>query len=175
MEPAAAFDVEVVTADRPTLVKATPMAQYLAAVASTAQAAASAPAGAPPKVGYLVPWGSATASLVADALRQGIRLRSADCRSRSAAARYAAGTVLARTAENAGDDAGARSPRWRARTAPSSCPSTPPSSTAGMSLGSGSMVALKAPRVLMAWDTPARSRCPPAGRATRSSAASASR
>ena len=70
-----AFDVEVVTADKPTAAKASPMAQYLAASTATAQAAAVAAAGAAPKVGFLLPWGSATASLVADALRQGIRLR----------------------------------------------------------------------------------------------------
>ena len=101
-----AFDVEVVTADRPTLVKATPMAQDLAAVASTAQAAASAPAGAPPKVGFLVPWGSATASLVAEALRQGIRLRSADLPFTLGGRAYAAGTVLVAHRRERRDDAG---------------------------------------------------------------------
>ena len=147
-----AFDVEVVTADRPTPVKATPMAQYLAAVASTAQAAAGAPAGAPPKVGFLVPWGSATASLVADALRQGIRLRSADLPFTLGGRAYAAGTVLARTAENA-----ATMPAALAALARTHGVELVRIDTAfvdsGMSLGSGSMVALKAPRVVMAWDT----------------------
>ena len=147
-----AFDVEVVTADRPTLVKATPMAQYLAAAAATAQAAASAPAGAPPKVGFLAPWGSATASLVAEALREGIRLRSADLPFTLGGRAYAAGTVLARTAENA-----ATMPAALAALARTHGVELVRIDTAfvdsGMSLGSGSMVALKAPRVVMAWDT----------------------
>ena len=67
-----AFDVEVVTADRPTLAKATPMAQYLPPRSNDRAApAAAAPAGAPPKVGFLLPWGSATAGFVAEALRAG--------------------------------------------------------------------------------------------------------
>jgi len=147
-----AFDVEVVTVDRPTAVKATPMAQYLAAVESTAQAAAGAPAGAPPKVGFLVPWGSATASLVADALRQGIRLRSADLPFTLGGRAYVAGTVLARTAENA-----ATMPAALAALARTHGVELVRIDTAfvdsGMSLGSGSMVSLKAPRVVMLWDT----------------------
>jgi hypothetical protein len=146
-----AFDVEVVTADRPTLVKATPMADYLAAVASTAQAAASAPAGAPPKVGFLVPWGSASAGFTADALRQGIRLRSADLPFTIGGRVYAAGTVLARTAENA-----AAMPATLATLARTHGVELVRTDSAfvesGMSLGSASMVALKAPRVVMAWD-----------------------
>jgi hypothetical protein len=147
-----AFDVEVLTAERPTLAKASPIAQYLAALRSTEQAAASAPAGPAPKVGFLLPWGSATAALTADVLRQGIRMRSADLPFTLGGRAFAAGTVLVRTADN---------------------PETMPATLAalarrhgvelvrtdsafvegGMSLGSGSMVALKAPRVVMAWDT----------------------
>ena len=147
-----AFDVEVVTVDRPTPVKATPMAQYLAAVASTAQAAASAPAGAPPKVGFLVPWGSATASLIAEALRQGIRLRSADLPFTLGGRGYAAGTVLARTAENAGTMPAALAALARTHGVELVRIDTA-FVDSGMSLGSGSMVALKAPRVVMAWDS----------------------
>ena len=146
-----AFDVEVLTADRPTLVKATPIAQYLAAIEAEAQAAASAPAGAPPKVGFLAPWGSATASLVADALRQGIRLHSADRPFTLGGRVYAAGTVLARTAENAPTMPAALAAV--ARTHGVELVRTDTAFVeAGMSLGSGSMVALKAPRVVMAWD-----------------------
>jgi hypothetical protein len=131
---------------------ATPLAQYLGAAAATAQAAASAPAGAPPKVGFLAPWGSATASLVAEALREGIRLRSADLPFTLGGRAYAAGAVLARTAENA-----ATMPAALAALARTHGVELVRIDTAfvdsGMSLGSGSMVALKAPRVVMAWDT----------------------
>jgi hypothetical protein len=147
-----AFDVEVVTVDRPSPVKATPMAQYLAAVASTAQAAASAPAGAPPKVGFLVPWGSATASLVADALRQVIRLRSADLPFTLGGRSYVAGTVLARTADNAGTMPAALAALARTHGVELVRIDTA-FVDSGMSLGSGSMVSLKAPRVVMMWDT----------------------
>ncbi len=147
-----AFDVEVVTADKPTGAKATPMAQYLAATDAASQAAAAAPAGASPKVGFLLPWGSATASLVADALRQGIRLRSADLPFTIGGRAYAAGTVLARTADNA-----ATMPAALAVLARTHGVELVRTDTAfvesGMSLGSASMVALKAPRVVMAWDT----------------------
>jgi hypothetical protein len=147
-----AFDVEVVTADRPTQAAATPMAQYLAAAEAAAQAATAAPVGAPPKVGFLLPWGSATAGLVADALRQGIRLRSADLPFTLAGRAYAPGTVLARTADNA-----ATMPAALAALARTHGVEVVRIDTAfvdsGMSLGSASMVALKAPRVVMAWDT----------------------
>jgi hypothetical protein len=147
-----AFDVEVVTVDRPTAAKATPMAEYLAASEAAARTAAAAPAGAAPKVGFLLPWGSATASLVADALRQGIRLRSADLPFTLAGRAYAPGTVLARTADNA-----ATMPAALAALARTHGVELVRTDTAfvdsGMSLGSGSMVALKAPRVVMAWDT----------------------
>jgi hypothetical protein len=147
-----AFDVEVVTADRPTGAKAAPIAQYLSALETTALAAATAPAGAAPKVGFLVPWGSATASLVADALRQGIRLRSADLPFTLGGRLYAAGTVLARTAENAATMSSALADLAR-RHGVEIVRTDSAFVEGGMSLGSGSMVSLKAPRVVMAWDT----------------------
>jgi hypothetical protein len=147
-----AFDVEVVTADRPTQAKAMPLAQHLAAVEAAATAAAAAPAVAPPKVGFLLPWGSATAGLVADALRQGVRLRSADLPFTIGGRAYAAGTVLARTSENA--DTMPALLASLARTHGVELVRTDTAFVeAGMSLGSGSMVALKAPRVVMAWDS----------------------
>jgi hypothetical protein len=128
------------------------MAQYLEALERSSQAAAAAPLGAPPKVGFLLPWGSATASLVADALRQGIRLRSADLPFTLGGRAYAAGTVLVRTAENA--DTMPAALAALARTHGVELVRTDTAFVdAGMSLGSGSMVAVKAPRVVMAWDT----------------------
>ena len=147
-----AFDVEVVTADKPTAAKATPMAQYLSAADNASTAAAVAPAGAPPKVGFLLPWGSATAGLVADALRQGLRLRSADLPFALGGRGYTAGTVFVRTADNA-----ATMPAAIAALARTHGVELVRIDTAfvdsGMSLGSASMVSLKAPRVVMAWDT----------------------
>jgi len=151
-----AFDVEVVTAERPTLAKATPFAQYTAAARADQAAASAAPAGPAPKVGYLIPWGSATATLVADALRQGVRVRSADLPFTLGGRAWPTGTVLVRTADNA-----ATMPALLASLARTHGVELVRADTAfvdsGMSLGSGSMVALKAPRVLMAWDAPASS------------------
>ncbi len=146
-----AFDVEVVTADRPTQAKAAPIAQYSAALESTALATATAPAGAAPKVGFLLPWGSSTAGLVAEALRQGIRLRSADLPFTLGGRVYAAGTVLARTAENAATMSAALADLAR-RHGVELVRADSAFVEGGMSLGSGSMVPLKAPRVVMAWD-----------------------
>ena len=63
------FDVEMVTSSSAVGVKATPVpSQYDAQMPARVLAAA--------KVGYLMPWGSAAAALSADALKQGIRIRS---------------------------------------------------------------------------------------------------
>jgi hypothetical protein len=147
-----AFDVEVVAAERPTLAKATPYVQYTAARRAAAEAAAAAPAGPAPKVGFLAPWGSATSTLVTEALREGIRVRFADLRFTLGGRDWPAGTVLVRTSENA-----ATMPARLAAMARAHGVELVRTDTAfvesGMSLGSNSMVALKAPRVLMAWDT----------------------
>ena len=151
-----AFDVEVVAAEQKTLAKATPFAQYAAAARADQAAVSAAPAGPAPKVGFLIPWGSAAAGLVADALRQGIRVRSADLPFTLGGRAYAAGTVLVRTADNA-----ETMPALVASLARTHGVELVRADSAfvdsGMSLGSGSMVPLKAPRVLMAWDTPASS------------------
>ena len=68
-----------------------------------------------------------------------------------------------------------RSPRWRASTASRWCRSTAPSSRAACRSAAHRWSALKAPRVVHGVGHRRRSRCRPAGRATRSSAASASR
>jgi hypothetical protein len=146
-----AFDVELVTADRPTLAKATPLAAWAAARSADAAAAAAQP-GPAPKVGFLIPWTSAGVELVADALRQGIRMKAGDLPFTLGGRAYPAGTVLVRTAENA-------------ETVPALLASLARTHAAeivriesafvdaGMSLGSGSMNPMKAPRVLLAWDS----------------------
>ena len=73
-----AFDVEVLRADRPTGVKTLPViaAELPWALTPTGGInVANLPAA---KVGYLLPWGSGTATTIIEALRAGLRVRSAD-------------------------------------------------------------------------------------------------
>ena len=145
------FDVEVLTAERPTLATATSYADYAAALKAVEDAAASAPQGPAPKVGFLLPWGTATAALVAEALQRDVRVRSADLPFTLGGRAYAAGTVLVRTSDN-----GPAMPALIASLARRHGVEAVRIDTAyvesGISLGSGSVVALRAPRVLMAWD-----------------------
>jgi hypothetical protein len=145
------FDVEVLAADKPTQATATPYAEYAAAAKANEQAAASAAPGPAPKVGFLLPWGSATAGLVVEALQQDVRLRSADLPFTLGGRTYAAGTVLVRVSDNA-----PTAPALIASLARKHGVEVVRIDSAyvesGISLGSGSMATLRAPRVLMAWD-----------------------
>ena len=54
----------------------------------------------PARVGYLLPWGSATAAAVAEALRAGIRIRHAGRPFTLAGRRYPMGTAIVRVSDN---------------------------------------------------------------------------
>jgi hypothetical protein len=143
------WDVEVVTSGAAITAKATmvPMA-YDAAMPQRSFAQGT--------VGYLVPWGSAAAALTAEALQQGLRLHSVGGAFTLGGRGYPIGTAVIRTAGNPSDlhaTLTALATKHGAEVVPIDSTYT----TAGISLGSNLARALKAPRVLLAWDQPASS------------------
>lgn len=140
-----AYDVDVVALDRPLTTLRT-------------QAMAPPPAVSLPaaKVGYVMPWGTGAASLVIAAQKAGVKVRFADAGFTLAGRAYPVGTALFRTSENAADLTATLSrlaTEHRAEVVPVDSAFV----DAGISLGSGQVVALKAPRVLLAWDQPTSS------------------
>ena len=140
------FDVELVTSPSAITVKAAQVpSQYEAPPPAKPLAAA--------KVGYLMPWGSAAAALSADALRSGLRLRSIGGAFTHNGRRFPIGTGFIRNSENPAD----LNTRLAALAAKHGAEVVPIDSTwvdEGTSLGSNDVQALKAPKVLLVWDTP---------------------
>jgi hypothetical protein len=137
-----AFDVECLASDAPARVRSSPLG-------ARPEAAPLPPA----KVGYLLPWGSEMAPAAAEAVRAGLRVRVLSRPFTQSGRHYAAGAALVRTADNA---PGARETlgailgrRGLAAVAVDSG-----WVDEGISLGSSEGASLKAPRVLLAWDTP---------------------
>ena len=105
------------------------------------------------KVAYLLPWGSATAAAVSEMLAAGIRVRHAALPFTLAGRSYPAGTAIVRRSEN-GADLVARLGPILARHDPEVVGTDTAYQEEGISLGSANVHALKAPRVLLAWDAP---------------------
>jgi hypothetical protein len=141
-----AYDVDIVTSGSAITARATPVGAQAAATATPLPAA---------RVGYLLPWGSATAAAVVEALGAGIRVRHAARPFTLGGRRYPIGTAIVRASDN-GRDLAARLGPILARHEASAIPVDTGYQDAGISLGSGSVEALKAPRVLLAWDEPAQ-------------------
>jgi hypothetical protein len=139
-----AYDVEIVTASSPVSVRST---------AVSAEPPAQGNPLPPAKVAYLMPWGSATAAAVADALRAGVRIRHAGRPFTIAGRRYPVGTAIARASDNGGDLAARLGPIVARHEAEVVAVDSGYQDD-GISLGSGSVEALKPPRVLLAWDAP---------------------
>jgi hypothetical protein len=143
------FDVELVTSPAPITVKS-------AAVPSQYDAEATARAIPSARLGYLLPWGSAAAALAIDAMQQGIRIRSVGGAFTHNGRRYPIGTALIRNVENPPD----LNTRLAALAAKHGAEIVPIDSAwvdDGTSLGSNDVQQLKAPRVLLAWDSPTQS------------------
>ena len=139
------FDVEIVTSPTALTGRTTP-------VALKAGPAAVLPAA---KVGYLLPWSGATASAVAEMLRAGIRVRHAGQPFAIGGRKYPSGTAIVRVSDNGADLAAKLAPivgRHEAETVAIDSGYQ----EEGISLGSGNVRPMKAPRVLLAWDTPAQ-------------------
>jgi hypothetical protein len=105
------------------------------------------------KVGYLMPWGTNAASAVAEALREGLRVRAAGADFSLGGRDYAVGTAIVRTAEN-GDDLRDRLGAIAARHGAEVVAIDDSYVSEGMSLGSNSVRALREPRVLLVYDSP---------------------
>jgi hypothetical protein len=138
------WDVEVIVADRETGAAGSPVTAEAMRVASTLP---------PALVGYLIPWGTEGAAAVAEALREGIRIRSAGGEFTLGDREYAVGTAIVRTAENAPDVA----ERLGAIAALHGAEVVPVDDSyvrEGMSLGSSRVRALREPRVLLVYDSP---------------------
>ena len=119
---------------------------------------AAAAAGAVPaaKVAWLLPWGSATAAAVAEALGSGLKVRVAEEGFRLAARDWPAGTAIVRVAENPADAAAVLG-RIAARhgVAPTAVDSGFVED--GLALGSDRVRDLPRTRVLLLWDRPTQS------------------
>ena len=139
------WDVELITSDRPT-------GTSVISLNDTRQLrdAMSLPDA---QVGYLIPWGTAGAAAVAEALRAGIRVRSAGGDFTLDGRHYAVGTAIVRTAEN-----GPNLPRRLALIAAKHGAKVVPVNDSylreGTSLGSGRARALREPKVLLVYDEP---------------------
>jgi hypothetical protein len=143
------YDVELVTSGAAINVRASQ-------VPMTHDALAPAKTFAQGKVGYLMPWGTAAAALTADALQQGIRMRSVGGAFALNGRRFALGTALFRHADNPAD-LHARLTALATKHGAEIVPIDTTYIESGTSLGSNETAFLKAPRVLMAWDTPTAS------------------
>jgi hypothetical protein len=142
------WDVEVLVSDRETGAVGPPVA------ADTGDMPRDAATSLPPAiVGYLIPWGTNAAAAVAEALREGIRVRSAGGEFTLGGREFAVGTAIIRTAEN-DPDLGQRLGAITARHGAEVIPVDDSYVREGMSLGSGRVRALREPRVLLVYDRP---------------------
>lgn len=143
------YDVELITSAAAINVRATP-------VPMAYDAPPPARSFAPSKVAYLMPWGSAAAALAAEALRDGIRMHSVGGAFTLNGRQFPLGTAVIRAAGNPAD----LHQRLTALATKHGAEIVPTDTTyveSGISLGSNEAAYLKAPRVLMAWDTPTSS------------------
>ncbi|MFN0084854.1 MAG: M14 metallopeptidase family protein [Blastocatellia bacterium] len=147
------YDVECLAVDRPLSVRAQPVTEsMLARVAGGDLADGSADA----VVGYAIPWNATGAAAAIDALNSGLRARFLSRSFTLGGRSFPRGTVFFRAAENPADlrsklaAIAARHPVAVVRLDSAFV-------TEGVSLGSNQVVAVKSPKVLLAWDAPASS------------------
>jgi hypothetical protein len=170
-----AFDVDVITTDRVSAVKTSvvpadelpwmlkndsrdsaPGARETSSNGGGGDGAAPAAALPAAKVGYLVPWGSQSAAFVIEALREGVRVRTADLPFTLKGRTFSGGTAIIRASDN-GSDLAAKLGVLAAKHGVEVVATDTAFVESGVSLGSNEVVPLKAPRVLLAWDAPAQS------------------
>lgn len=144
---ALAFDVEAVPSATAIGTRTSPFTGVAAPASTTLPAA---------KVGYLLPWGSATATVVVEALQAGIAVRTNDLGFTLNGRAYPRGTAIVRASDNAPDLA-SRLGAIVARHGAEAVAVDSSFTEAGSSLGSGTVQKLIAPRVLLAWDAPTSS------------------
>ena len=142
------WDVEVLVADRPTGAAGDVVSGD---DPGTMGGGAVLPAAT---VGYLVPWGTAGAAAVTEALREGLRVRAAGEPFTLDGREFGTGTAIVRVAEN-DSDLRARLGSIAARHGAEVVPIDGTYVEDGTSLGSNSVRALRSPRVLLVYDSPA--------------------
>jgi hypothetical protein len=108
----------------------------------------------PATVGYLIPWGTNAASAVAEALREGVRIRAGGAEFTLGGRTYGVGTAIVRTAEN-GPALAETLGRITAQHGAEVVPIDDSYVQSGMSLGSRDVRALREPRVMLVYDEPA--------------------
>ncbi|CAN5882758.1 M14 family zinc carboxypeptidase [soil metagenome] len=108
------------------------------------------------RVGYVMPWGTATAAAVAEALAAGIPVHAAGAAFGIDGRSYGAGTAFVRASDL---DAAQRDQLAQivARAGAEAVPLQSAFVDEGISLGSNQMRVLKAPRVMLLWDAPTAS------------------
>ena len=144
------YDIECVGVDRTLTVKSSPV--DLAAL-RPAEENSSLPEAV---VGYALPWNATSAAAAIEALRSGLRARFLNQSFTIADRKFTKGTALFRVSDNDGD---LRS-KLAAIAAKHGAEVVKLDSafvSEGTSLGSNQVIALKSPRVLLAWDAPASS------------------
>jgi hypothetical protein len=144
------YDVECVGVDRTLAVKSSPV--DLTTLAAPAENSSLPEA----VVGYALPWNSTSAAATIEALRSGLRARFLSQPFTIAGRKFAKGAAIFRVSDN---DADLRS-KLAVITAKHGAEVVKLDSafvSEGTSLGSNQVVALKSPRVLLAWDAPASS------------------
>jgi len=169
-----AYDIEVIASDRATTVRtsdvtdASPFSLSQGPPGAEAERGVGPPRadapggvqGSPPSdnaaIGFLMPWGLGAAATAVDALRQGVRVQSADEAFTHGGRQYAAGTAFVRLAEQP-EGTAAKLQAIARRHGAELVPIRETWTETGISLGSGRVAQLRAPRVLLAWDTPASS------------------
>lgn len=141
------WDVDVVEA---------PRATGALGPAVTGAAGTTSAALPPAEVAYLLPWGTNAAAAIAEALREGIRVRSAGGDFVLDGRRFGVGTAIIRVAEN---EPGMPERLGRIAAAAGAEVVAVDDSYVreGTSLGSGRTRSLREPRVLLVWDEPTSS------------------
>lgn len=107
-------------------------------------------------VGYLMPWGTATAAAVTQAMREGIRVRASGQAFSLGGRDYGTGTAIIRNSEN-GPELRTMLARIADRHGAEVIPIDDSYVTEGASLGANSVRALRSPRVMLAYDAPVSS------------------
>jgi len=142
----ALYDVELIVSEKPTGAKTSPY-----------PAANRAPVNLPAaQVGYLIPWGTGMAAAMADVVREGLTVRTAGGGFTIAGRQFGIGTAIVRNEENPAN-LRERLGRVAAAHGLEVVPIDTAWVDAGLSLGSGTVRLLKAPRVVLVWDAPAQS------------------
>ncbi len=169
-----AYDVEVIASDRTSSVKtsdvtdASPFTTSFGSWSAEAEPGVGPPRadapggvqGSPPSndaaIGFLMPWGVGAATTAVEALREGVRVQSADEAFTHGGRQYPAGTAFVRLADHP-EGTAAKLQAIARRNGAELVPIKETWTDSGISLGSGSVAQLRAPRVLLAWDTPTSS------------------